>query len=58
MDAGRTDVTGSVAVPRTGGWQAWTTISVPVSLVAGQQALTLAFDAPGFNVRYVDVAAQ
>ncbi len=58
VDAGRTDVTGSVAVPRTGGWQAWTTISVPVSLVAGQQALTLAFDAPGFNVRYVDVAAQ
>jgi endonuclease/exonuclease/phosphatase family metal-dependent hydrolase len=47
----------SVAVPATGGWQAWTTVSVPVTLAAGQQLMTLSFDTAGFNLDYADVSA-
>jgi hypothetical protein len=50
-------VTGSVAVPRTGGWQNWTNVSVPVTLAAGRQQMTLVFDAAGFNIRYVELTA-
>jgi len=46
-----------VTVPTTGGWQAWTTINVPVTLTAGQQLMTLLFHRGGFNVAYVNVAA-
>ena len=39
------DVSGPLSVPDTGGWQIWTTISVPVHLRAGQQILKLVVDA-------------
>jgi hypothetical protein len=39
-----------VNVPATGGWQTWTTVTVPVTLPAGQQVLTLAQDAGGWNL--------
>jgi endoglucanase len=51
-------VTGTVAVPGTGGWQNWTTVSVPVTLAAGRQAMTLAIASGGFNIRYIDVAVR
>lgn len=57
VNAGSTPLTGSVAVPRTGGWQTWTTVTVPVNLAAGTQSLTTVFDSGGFNLRYLDVAA-
>lgn len=41
--------TSTLAVPNTGDWQTWTTLSVPVTLLAGQQVLTVVFDAGGFN---------
>jgi hypothetical protein len=44
-----------VSVPRTGGWQAWTTVDVPVTLGQGLQQLTLLFDTPGMNIRAVTV---
>jgi hypothetical protein len=55
---GGTNVTGSVAVPRTVAWQTWTTVSVPVTLAAGRQAMTLHVDTAGFNIRYIDVAVR
>jgi hypothetical protein len=55
--SGSTSVSGSIAVPATGGWQSWTTVSVPVTLAAGRQPLTLVFDSGGYNVEYVDVVA-
>jgi len=58
LSDGTNDLTGTVLVPRTGAWQAWTTISVPVALPAGQQTLTVAFDSPGFNLHYLDVATE
>lgn len=51
-------VTGPVPVPRTGGWQAWTDVTVPVSLTAGTQTLRVVFDTGGFNLRHIDVASR
>ena len=48
-------VSASVAVPATGGWQAWTTVTVPVTLAAGVQQLRLQFDTAGLNVNFIDV---
>jgi hypothetical protein len=45
-----TNLTGSVAVPDTGGWQTWTTVTAAVTLPAGQQTLTLNQDAGGWNI--------
>ena len=45
----------SVAVPATGGWQAWTTVSVPVTLGSGRQLMTLLFDTGGTNLASVQV---
>jgi hypothetical protein len=44
-----TNLTGSVAVPSTGGWQTWTTVTATVALSAGTQTLTLNEDAAGWN---------
>jgi endonuclease/exonuclease/phosphatase family metal-dependent hydrolase len=49
--------TATLAVPNTGGWQTWTTISVPVTLTAGQQVLKVAIDAGGFNLAGITVLA-
>jgi endo-1,4-beta-xylanase len=45
-----TNLTGSVAVPSTGGWQTWTTVTASVTLPAGKQTLTLNEDAGGWNI--------
>lgn len=45
-----TNLSGSVAVPDTGGWQTWTTVTATVTLPAGTQTLTLEEDAAGWNV--------
>ena len=42
------NVTGAIQVPNTGGWQSWTTVTVPqLPLAAGLHTLRLAFDANG-----------
>lgn len=41
------DKTGTMVVPNTGGWQAWTTITRTVSLTAGTQVMRVVLDAPG-----------
>lgn len=41
------DITGPLAIPGTGDWQAWTTISTAVTLQAGPQVLRVMFDASG-----------
>jgi endoglucanase len=47
-----TKVIGSVAVPSTGGWQNWTTISTSVYLPAGQQDVAIAVPAGGYNINW------
>lgn len=51
----RSNVWTVVPVPATGGWQTWTTVSVPATLTAGQQLLTLLFDTGGFNISRIIV---
>jgi len=45
-----------LAVPLTGGWQAWQTLNWTTTLPAGASTLTLVFDAGGFNVAALEVA--
>ncbi|MGE5359458.1 MAG: carbohydrate-binding protein [Bacteroidales bacterium] len=54
---GPSNVWKSVQVPATGGWQNWTTVSVPVTLGGGSQLITLLADTAGFNINYIEVAA-
>ena len=44
-----TNLTGAVAVPNTGGYETWTTVTASVTLPAGQQTLTVDQDSNGFN---------
>ena len=48
-----TNLTGSVNVPATGGWQTWTNVTATVTLPAGQQVLTLDQDNGGWNINYM-----
>jgi hypothetical protein len=45
-----TNLSGSVAVPDTGGWQTWSTVTATVTLPAGKQVLTLNEDNGGWNI--------
>ncbi|SEL23487.1 Beta-glucanase, GH16 family [Roseateles sp. YR242] len=53
--AGGAPVYGSVAVPSTGGWQNWTTLSQRVTLDAGQQQIAVKALAGGWNLRFVKI---
>jgi beta-glucosidase len=48
-----TNLTGSVAVPSTGGYQTWTTVTASITLPAGSQTLTVDQDAAGWNLHYL-----
>jgi hypothetical protein len=57
---GGVNVTGSIPVTNTGGWQTWTTLRRTVTLRSGAQLLRLVFDTRGtsgavVNVNYVKV---
>jgi endonuclease/exonuclease/phosphatase family metal-dependent hydrolase len=47
----------TVAVPATGGWQTWKTVSLSGTLGAGTQQMTVLFDTGGTNLSYVNIAA-
>ncbi|CAN5170519.1 hypothetical protein BH23CHL1_BH23CHL1_04660 [soil metagenome] len=50
------NVTGSIAVPNTSGWQNWTDVtSDPVTIPAGNHTLRLVAETDGYNVNYIDV---
>jgi glucosylceramidase len=46
----------TVAIPATGGWQSWTNVTVPVTLGAGVQQMTLLFDTGGINLSTISIA--
>ena len=49
------DVTGTVSIPNTGGWQTYQTVTVTdVSLSAGQHVMQIYFDGDGINLNYVE----
>ena len=47
------NLSGNVTAPATGGYQTWTTVTVTVTLPAGQQTLTLDQDNGGWNINYL-----
>ena len=55
-NAAGVNLSGGVDVPATGGWQNWVTVTASVTLPAGQQVLTLAEDAGGWNINSLQFA--
>jgi hypothetical protein len=53
-----TNLSGSVAVPATGGYQTWTTVTANVTLPAGTQTLTVNQDAAGWNIDSLKFASS
>src|SRR6202042_2515124 len=51
-----TNLTGAVAVPNTGGYETWTTVTAGITLPAGQQTLTVDQDSNGWNFHYLAFA--
>jgi endonuclease/exonuclease/phosphatase family metal-dependent hydrolase len=54
---GPSSVWSVVAIPATGGWQNWTTVTLPVTLGAGTQLMTLQFDTGRMNLEYTNVTS-
>ena len=55
--SGTTNLSGTVNVPGTGGWQTWTSVTATgVALSAGTQSLKLSFDSGSFNVNSMSFA--
>ena len=54
--ASGTNLSGSINVPATGGWQDWVTVTATVILPAGTQTLTLNQDSPGWNIDWFSFA--
>ncbi|WP_175532020.1 carbohydrate-binding protein [Paenibacillus sp. yr247] len=51
-------VLATTAVPNTGGWQNWQTVTTTVNLNAGQQTLRVYAGGSGFNVNWINFAVQ
>ncbi|HSR87731.1 MAG TPA: carbohydrate-binding protein, partial [Pontiella sp.] len=48
------DVTGSIPVQNTGGWQNWVDKTASVTLAGGEQVVKLFIESAGFNVNYLE----
>jgi chitinase len=57
-NAAGANLSGSISVPSTGGWQDWTTVTVSVTLPAGQQTLTIDQDNGGWNIHQLTFASS
>jgi glucosylceramidase len=55
---GPSNVWTQLSVPQTGGWQNWSTVTVPVSLGSGAQQITILFDNGGLNLGPMTVSAE
>ena len=61
VEANGANVTGTMSVPNTGGWQVWQTVTKSVTLAAGPQLFRLVFDTNGpttavANVNFIRIA--
>lgn len=54
------DLTGTVVLPNTGGWQNWQTYTLPnpVTLSAGTQVMRLFVEQGGMNLNWIELALQ
>ncbi|HTU75164.1 MAG TPA: arabinofuranosidase catalytic domain-containing protein [Trebonia sp.] len=51
-----TNLSGTINVPATGGWQNWTTVTATVTLAAGTQTLVIDQDNGGWNIHDMSFA--
>ncbi len=51
------DVTGSISVADTGGWQIWTDIVWNVPLSSGEQVVKIVIETGGININYLEFVA-
>ena len=58
QNAAGTNLSGTVTVTPTGGWQTWATVTATVTLPAGQQILSFMEDSANFNVNYMAFASS
>jgi len=57
LQSGGTNLSGTVTVPSTGGWQTWTSVTASgIPLSQGTQAMRLVFDSGSFNVNWMTFA--
>lgn len=50
------NVTGTIAVPNTGGWQTWATVTVPnINLTAGQKIMRIVLDTDNLNIDFINI---
>jgi hypothetical protein len=55
MEIDGKNITGSINVPDTKGWQEWTTVSADnITLTKGQHTLRVSFDSDYFNLNYIE----
>jgi len=53
-----TNVSGAIAVPNTGDWQTWQTVTIPnISLTAGQHDLKVVFDSDYINLNWLEFSS-
>ncbi|MBX9853231.1 MAG: PQQ-dependent sugar dehydrogenase [Cytophagaceae bacterium] len=53
------NVTGAIAIPNTGGWQTWQSVTVPnISLTQGQKIMRVVFETNDFNINYISVTSS
>jgi beta-glucosidase len=55
-NAAGANLSGAVAVPNTGGFETWTTVTASITLPAGQQTLTVDQDTNGWNLHFMSFA--
>lgn len=54
---GGSPVFGTLAIPSTGGWQNWVTISHQVQLSAGDQKIAIAAISGGWNINWLEISS-
>ncbi len=64
IEVNGTDVTGPITVPSTGGWDTWTTVTIPsVWLNSGEQVWRVVMDSNGYggatgNINWISVTPR
>jgi hypothetical protein len=57
IEFGGQDISGSITVPHTGGYQTWTNVTTgPIWISAGEHTMRIVAETDGFNVNFVTVA--
>jgi endonuclease/exonuclease/phosphatase family metal-dependent hydrolase len=57
VEFGGANLTGSISVPSTGGWQTWTSVQRTVTLPAGLQTMVVVFDTGNVNLNSLTATA-